>query len=89
MKTTEKSSEQVKFENDNLAQVQGFPNFESAPKGNPTKDVKTTINNMSKKLNQVITPEQEDELYSAQFEEHMRMVVESETPAWITSIYGM
>jgi len=89
MKTTEKSSEQVKFENDNLAQVQGFINFESAPKGDPTTDVKKTIKDMSKKLNEVITPEQEDELYSAQFEEHMRMVSESERPVWMASIYGM
>jgi hypothetical protein len=88
MKTTEKSSEQVKFENDNLAQVQGFPDFESSPKGDPTTDVKKTISNMSKKLDDVITPEQEDEFYSAQFEEHMRMVMESEQPLWMISIYG-
>jgi hypothetical protein len=89
MKTTEKSSEQVKFENDNLAQVQGFPNFESAPKGDLITGVKKTIKDMSKKLNEVITPEQEDEIYSVQFEEHMRIVSESERPFWMASIYGM
>ena len=44
METT-KTKEQE--ENDNLAQVQGFPNFENSPKGDPT------IKLIEEKLNQI------------------------------------
>lgn len=50
-KTNMKNSEKVNFENDNLAQVQGYSNFESAPKGDSTNDV---IDHINDKLNSFI-----------------------------------
>lgn len=45
-----KNSEKVKFENDNLAQVQGYSNFENSPKGDTTMEV---IEHINEKLDDV------------------------------------
>lgn len=49
---------------------------------------KETISNINTKLGSVLTIEQEDEMYSAQYEEHLRRVQESGCPNWVAEMYG-
>ena len=58
-----KSAEQVNYENDILAQIQGYPDFASAPKGDPTKDAEEIIQHMSDQLNTI-----PDEVFHREFD---------------------
>lgn len=76
--STEKSDEQIKFENDNLAQVQGFPDFLTAPKGDMS-DVTETLNHIVEKLDEAYPPdmtEEEVNMFHSYFDEQMHRAME-------------
>ena len=66
-----KSAEQVNYENDILAQIQGYPDFASAPKGDPTKDAEEIIQHINDQLNLI-----PDEFYLAYYDEQMMRAIE-------------
>ena len=76
-----KNSKKVKSENDNLAQVQGYPDFENSSKGSSvTETIKETINNIrtiNEQLDQVYPETQEEEyFFLACCEERLQRMME-------------
>jgi hypothetical protein len=77
MKNEQKSKEQV--ENDNLSQVQGYPDFETAPKGEPTTETEQSIQKINDGLNDVYPNDDENFLFYQHFDEMMeRSIVDLE-----------
>lgn len=85
MKTPETTPTKEQVENDNLAQVQGYPDFTTAPKSSDSTT--EAVQRINSNLGVVYTEEQMDELYLAEMELHFQMVHESAVPEWMFEMY--